>query len=82
MPYLLCLNLNGMNDGANPMILPIGRGRHDKRLIETIAKSGYRGPTGILDHRPDTDAEESLRENLDGLADLLQQLDDGDADAP
>jgi len=74
MPYLLCLNLNGMNDGANPKILRIGRGRHDKRLIETIAKSGYRGPIGILDHRPETDAEETLRENLDGLADLLRQL--------
>ncbi|MFH1265578.1 MAG: AP endonuclease, partial [Planctomycetota bacterium] len=57
MPYLLCLNLNGMNDGANPKILPIGRGRHDKRLIETIAESGYRGPIGILDHRADVDAE-------------------------
>ncbi|MFH1922930.1 MAG: TIM barrel protein [Planctomycetota bacterium] len=82
MPYLLCLNLNGMNDGANPKILPIGRGRHDKRLIETIAESGYRGPIGILDHRADTDAERSLRENLDGLKNLLRQLDAAAAAAP
>jgi len=73
-PYLLCLNLNGMNDGAQPKILPIGRGEHDKRLLGLIVESGYRGPIGILDHRGDLDAEQSLRENLDGLDALLPQL--------
>lgn len=73
-PYLLCLNLNGMNTGAEPKILPIGRGEHDARLLHIIAESGYAGPIGILDHRPEIDAEVSLRENLEGLAKAVRQL--------
>ena len=69
-PYLLCLNLNGMNDAARPKILPVGAGQHDRALLEIIAKSGYTGPIGILDHRGDMDAEKSLKENIDGLAKL------------
>jgi sugar phosphate isomerase/epimerase len=72
-PYLLCLNLNGMNDNAQPKILPLGEGQHDARLLRVIADSGYRGPLGILDHRPETDAEQSLRQNLEGLARLVEQ---------
>jgi sugar phosphate isomerase/epimerase len=78
-PYLLCLNLNGMNDGARPKILPLGRGEHEKGMLETVRASGYRGPIGILDHRADTDAEQSLRENITGLKKLLRAL--GDAAA-
>jgi sugar phosphate isomerase/epimerase len=70
-PYLLCLNLNGMNDHAQPKILTIGQGRHDRRMIEAVIASGYKGPIGIIDHRPETDAEETLRENLAGLEGLL-----------
>jgi len=73
-PYLLCLNLNGMNDNARPKILAIGAGQHDRILLEIIAKSGYTGPIGILDHRGDLDAEESLRQNLDGLAKLVNKM--------
>jgi hypothetical protein len=73
-PYLLCLNLNGMNDGARPKILPVGAGQHDQALLEIIAKSGYQGPIGILDHRGDMDAEESLRQNLEGLAKLVSEM--------
>lgn len=78
-PYLLCLNLNGMNNGAQPKILPVGRGEHDRRMLEIVQKSGYRGPIGILDHRGELDAEESLRQNLDGLEDMLKQLGDEEA---
>ena len=74
-PYLLCLNLNGMNDNAQPKILPLGAGQHDKALLEIIVKSGYTGPIGILDHRGDTDAEKSLKQNLDGLAKLVKGID-------
>jgi len=66
-PYLLCLNLNGMNSSAEPKILPVGKGEHDARLLRIITASGYAGPIGILDHRSDTDAEVALRENLEGL---------------
>ena len=70
-PYLLCLNLNGMNTGARPKILPFGSGQHDRRLLRVVIESGYRGPIGILDHRSELDAAQSLRENLEGLEKLL-----------
>jgi len=73
-PYLLCLNLNGMNTGAKPKILPVGSGEHDRRLLPVIVDSGYRGPIGILDHRGHLDAEKSLQENLDGLEKVLAGL--------
>jgi hypothetical protein len=73
-PWLLCLNLNGMNDNAQPKILPIGDGKHERRLIELILKSGYAGPIGIIDHREQLDAEESLQQNLTGLQRVLREL--------
>jgi sugar phosphate isomerase/epimerase len=78
-PHLLCLNLNGMNDGAKPKILPIGQGEHDQRMLRIVRRSGYRGPIGILDHRGELDAEKSLGENLDGLKQMLKQLGDEEA---
>ena len=73
-PYLHCLNLNGMNEGAKPKILALGKGKHEAAMIATIHKSGYTGPIGILDHRNDTDTEVALRENLAGLRGILEQL--------
>ena len=73
-PHLLCLNLNGMNDDAKPKILPLGQGRHELALLNTIRQSGYRGAIAILDHRSLIDTEVALRENLDGLKKLLKQL--------
>jgi len=66
-PYLLCLNLNGMNDAAKPKILEIGKGEHEKAMMEVVIASGYEGPIGIIDHQKDTDSEQTLRENLEGL---------------
>lgn len=74
LPYLLCLNLNGMNEGAQPKILALGKGQHDKPLLSLIARSGYDGPIGILDHRSDMDSEQALRENLAGLQTLVKDL--------
>ena len=73
-PYLICLNLNGMNDGAKPKILPLGQGQHEANLIQIIRNSKYNGPIGILDHRSDTDTETALRENLAGMRKLLCQI--------
>lgn len=72
LPYLLCLNLNGMNRDAQPKILTIGQGEFDDRLLRQIKESGYQGPIGILDHRSEMDAEESLRLNLNGLAEWVE----------
>ncbi|MGD9854777.1 MAG: hypothetical protein AB7U20_07480 [Planctomycetaceae bacterium] len=78
-PHLLCLNLNGMADasrvsGGQDKILPIGTGQHERDLLRIVIDSRYDGPIGILDHRPELDAEQSLRENLTGLEQVLQEL--------
>jgi sugar phosphate isomerase/epimerase len=72
-PHLIGLNLNGTTAGG-PKILPIGQGEEDRRIIQMVADLDYDGPIGILDHRPDTDAEESLKANLSGLHSLLADL--------
>jgi len=77
LPYLLCLNLNGMDaDGetAGRKIKPLGTGHLDLALLRQIRASGYRGPIGLLNHT-DADAEGRLQDNLDGLAWLVAQLD-------
>ena len=74
VPYLYCVNLNGMRRGG-PMILPLGQGDNDRQWLEMIGDSGYQGPIGILDHRGNVDAEQSLRENLDGLEKLVAEMD-------
>jgi hypothetical protein len=72
-PYLLCLNLNGMTrdgDRQGKKILVIGQGELDRQLLTIIQQSGWRGPIGILNHT-DENAEQRLRDNLDGLARLM-----------
>jgi sugar phosphate isomerase/epimerase len=75
-PYLYVLNLNGMvvrGDEDGRKIMPLGTGPLDLWVLKTIRDSAYRGPIGILGHTND-DAEERLRDNLDGLDWLLPQL--------
>jgi putative heme-binding domain-containing protein len=77
MPYLKAVNLNGMDPGGDRVgrkILPLGQGSLDLSLLRAIRDSGYQGPIGILGHTLD-DAEERLRDNLDGLDWLVPQLD-------
>ncbi len=79
MPYLRAVNINGMDkggDGGGRKILPLGQGALDLELLTLICKSGYDGPIGILGHTMD-DAEERLRDNLDGLEWLRSQLTGG-----
>ncbi len=73
-PWLLCLNLNGMNPEANPKILGIGKGQHELEMIRVVIEASYDGPIGILDHRSELDARESLQENLDGLEQIRRKL--------
>jgi hypothetical protein len=83
-PYLLALNLNGMNskgDQQGKKILPLGAGKLDLPLLRTIRDSGWRGPIGILNHTQQ-DAEARLRDNLDGLAWLAAQLDGSNGGPP
>jgi sugar phosphate isomerase/epimerase len=76
-PYLLAVNLNGMvknGESIGKKILPIGQGDQELAMMKAILQSGWHGPVGILDHRPETDSEPTLRENLEGLARLREQL--------
>lgn len=77
LPYLLCVNINGMNPGAQPKILGIGQGRHELQMLRTLLSSGYRGRIGIIHHREELDAQQGLQENLTGLRTLVEsgQLD-------
>ena len=77
-PHLMCLTLNGMKQGG-PKILPVGQGDSDLALLDAIRQSGYAGPVAILNHREEVDAEEGLRQNIEGLKKLLGQLGDGEA---
>ncbi|MCC6793568.1 MAG: PQQ-binding-like beta-propeller repeat protein [Candidatus Hydrogenedentes bacterium] len=77
MPYLYCVNLNGMTkdgEAKGEKIMPLGNGELDLALLRTIRDSGYKGPIGVLGHTMD-DAEETLLDNLDGLDWLVPQLD-------
>ncbi len=76
-PFLLCVNLNGMADprtvkGGRNKIVTLGEGMHERAMIDVILRSDYDGPVGILDHRSELDAEQSLRSNLDGLRRLVE----------
>jgi hypothetical protein len=75
-PYMLVLNINGMQtDGerVGKKILPIGQGDRDEQVLTAIAESGYDGPIGILNHT-DEDAEKRLVANLQGLRNLVGKL--------
>lgn len=75
-PYLLCLNLNGMNtdgDTKGQKILPLGAGEHDVALLKIIEQSGYTGPIGIIGHTND-DVQLRLTDNLAGLDWVLTQV--------
>ncbi|HSH15897.1 MAG TPA: TIM barrel protein, partial [Verrucomicrobiae bacterium] len=76
-PYLLALNINGMvvgGDKTGRLILPLGQGELDLQLLKIIRASGWNGPIGILNHT-DEDADARLRDNMEGLAWLVSQLD-------
>ncbi|WP_161604794.1 DUF6797 domain-containing protein [Roseiconus nitratireducens] len=81
-PYLLCLNLNGMNPGAQPKILGIGKGSEELEMIRVVLESDYRGPIGILDHRDELDARDSLLENRDGLRWVRKELSEKGSGGP
>ena len=75
-PYLLAINLNGMQTDGERLgkkILPIGQGDRDRDVIQLIGKTGFQGPVGILNHT-DLDAKVRLKENLDGLRTVAAEI--------
>lgn len=84
LPYLRCLNLNGMvldGEAKGKKILPLGSGSEDLPLLHIIQNSGYSGPIGILGHTDD-DVELRLQDNLDGLQYLLKRMNSLPASVP
>ncbi len=78
-PHLVAINLNGMvldGEDLGKKILPIGAGDQEEAMLRVLLESGWHGPVGILDHDSETDAEVTLRANLDGLDRLRAELDD------
>lgn len=76
-PYLYAINLNGMvKDGetSGRKILYLGEGDQELGMLRVIRDSGWNGPVGIIDHRPETNSEETLGRNLTGLESLLPKL--------
>ncbi len=78
LPYLTCVNLNGMNKDG-PKILPLGAGEEDVQILRMIKASGYMGPIGIIGHVAEEDVEVVLSRNLEGMKKML--VDIGDAEA-
>ena len=86
MPHLLAVNLNGMEAGGDRRgrkIIHLGEGDLELGLMRIIRDSGWQGPVGIIDHRAETDSEETLKNNLRGLDWLRKELDEpGSGGAP
>ncbi len=75
--HVLAVNLSGLvidGDRTNRKIMPLGAGDQEFALLKVIRDSGWRGPLGVLSHRTDADAAETLRENLAGYDRLLARL--------
>lgn len=76
-PYLLAVNLNGMEPGGDKKgrkILHLAEGDQELEMMRIIQQSGWQGPVGIIDHRPETDSEVTLRNNLRGFDWLVAEL--------
>jgi sugar phosphate isomerase/epimerase len=76
-PYLACVNINGMVRGGERVgkkILNVGEGDQELAMLKMIRDSGWRGPIGILNHRPELDAEVALRDNLRGLDEVVKRF--------
>ena len=81
LPYLLCVNLNGMQDLSDPedprdknKIMSVGAGKYESEMIRTLIGSGYEGPIGVIGHRREFDVEQVLRNNIKGLDAITRDL--------
>ncbi len=66
MPYLWSVSINGMSK-EGPRILTVGKGEHEKDMINLLLEKGYNGDFGIIAHDDNSDAEIILKANLEGL---------------
>ena len=66
LPYLNTVNINGMNV-AGPMILTVGQGEFEEKMLKTLAASGFKGNIGIIGHLENEDVKLVLDRNIKGL---------------
>ena len=71
LPYLWCVNLNGMK-AEGPKIITIGQGNLEKEMIQELIDLGYKGPFGVLGHVKGGDPERILQDNLEGLQHIFR----------
>lgn len=74
-PYLSTVNINGMKENG-PMILTVGQGDKELRMLQQLKNSGFKGSIGILSHVDDQDAKVVLAQNIEGLVSLLRKMGD------
>ncbi len=77
IPYLMALNLNGMDNGGDRVgrkILPLGQGERDLSLCGSSATAAIAGRSASW-ATPRTTPRPGSRDNLDGVDWLLPQLD-------
>lgn len=73
LPHLWAVNLNGMNPGG-PKILPIGSGEKEAEMLAILKTNDYTGPFGILGHVENANVELILKENLEGIKKVLEEI--------
>lgn len=77
MPHVVAINLSGLvenGDRTGNKILYVGEGDQELGMMRIIQESGWVGPIGVLCHRTDVDAEDALRRNMAGVAQLAAKL--------
>lgn len=74
---VIAINFSGLvidGDRKNQKILYLGEGDEELALMKIVRDSGWKGTIGILSHRTEFDAAETLKRNLDGYDRLVAQL--------
>ena len=75
--YVRAVNLSGLipdGDLNHQKVVYLGDGSEELAMMRVIYRSGWRGPIGILSHRNDLDAAETLAHNLAGFEKLVAVL--------
>lgn len=75
--YVEAINLSGIvpdGDRKDQKILYLSEGTEELAMIRTIRSSGWRGRVGVLSHRTEFDAADTLRTNLAGYEKLMAKL--------
>lgn len=73
LPYLLAINLTGLQGGIPARVVPVGEGNIEYKMMKIIEESTYRGPIGIINEDFAPDAKDGLKMNMEGLKKYLRE---------